>query len=96
MFKKTIIKIAKQIFTGYRIKLQHANLVLITAQNGYVVCGYLNLKISNKLGEAACIVTGVNNPKDMLLKKVEKVSSTAKLSGVRKGMLVKDALIKLS
>lgn len=96
MFKRSVFEIGKNKFTGLKIKLQHANLVLITAKKGYIMCGYLNLKAANRLNEAACIVTGVSKPEDMFLKKIEYVSSKARLLGVKKGMSVKEVLIRLS
>lgn len=96
MFKKNVFKIGKSKFIGFKIRLSNANFVLITAKKGYVMCGYLNLKVSDKLGEAACIVKGVSSPKDMLLKRIEHLSNKARLLGISKGMPVKEALIKLS
>ncbi|MDD5005010.1 MAG: DUF1805 domain-containing protein [Candidatus Omnitrophica bacterium] len=96
MFKKSVFKIGKNKFTGFTIKLQKANIVLITARKGYVMCGYLNLKIPDRLNEAACIVTGVKKPEDILSKKVEYVSKAAKLLGIKKGISAKKALAKLS
>lgn len=96
MFKRSVFKIGKNRFTGFKVKLQHANLVLISAKKGYIMCGYLNLEVANRLNEVACIVTGVSKPKDMLSKKIEYLSNRARLLGIRKGMSVEEALIKLS
>lgn len=96
MFKKIIIRLGKYRFLGFKIKLPKANLVLITAKKGYIMCGYLNLKIANKLNQAACLVTGVSSPPEMLSKKIENLSKSARILGIRKSMSVKEALIKLS
>jgi len=33
-------------------------LVLVVAEKGYVICGYLNMETAEKLGDCAAVVTG--------------------------------------
>lgn len=96
MRNKSVFKIGNNKFAGFSIRLQNANLVLIAAKKGYIMCGYLNLKIADKFNDAACIVRGVSNTKDMLSKNIEDVSKAARILGIKKGMPVQEALLKLS
>lgn len=81
---------------GIRIELQNANLLLITAKNGYIMCGYLNIEAAEKKGDAACIVTGVKTFDDVLNARVAKASSQAEKLGIKEGMKGREALKILS
>ena len=81
---------------GFLLRMHNANLVLVTAAKGYVMCGYLNMETAERLGDAACIVTGVKGFDDLLDAKVVKVSSKARDYGIRDGVTGKDALEILS
>jgi uncharacterized protein YunC (DUF1805 family) len=81
--------------TGYQphvIKLQNANLVLLTAEKGYVMCGYLNLEAAERMGDAAAVVSGVKTAEDALKAKIKAATSKAKALGVREGMSGEEAL----
>ncbi len=54
-----ISKIGKSI--GIKIDMGNANLLLIKADTGFIMCGYLNIETAEKLNDAACIVKGVKN-----------------------------------
>lgn len=84
----------KKLF-GLEFRLGKANLVLVIAARGYVACGYLNLKTAKKLGDSACIVTGVSTINDLLNAKIKALSPLAKKSGIKIGMPAKTALEKL-
>jgi uncharacterized protein YunC (DUF1805 family) len=81
---------------GIRIQLQNANFLLISAKRGYIMCGYLNMETAEKLGDAACIVTGVDTFEDVLKAEVVKVSESARILGCKEGMTGKEALNLLS
>lgn len=81
---------------GIRIELQNASLVLITAEKGYIMCGYLNISAAEKKGDAACMVRGVSSFDDVLNAKVVELTSKAKTLGIREGMSGKEALKLLS
>ncbi|MBE0522673.1 MAG: DUF1805 domain-containing protein, partial [Candidatus Methanoperedenaceae archaeon] len=44
---------------GLKFDMEHAPLVVIRARKGFVMCGYLDVNIANKLGDVAVRVTGV-------------------------------------
>jgi len=80
---------------GLKFDMEHAPLIVIKARCGFVMCGYLNMDIANKLGDAAVRVTGVKSFEDVLNAKAVDVSEGAKKLGVNPGMLAKEALMKM-
>ena len=67
-------------------------LLLIKGKKGFVMCGYLNLDIAEKLGAYAAIVTGVNTFEDVLNSKIKEATTQAKKLGVEPGKIVKDVI----
>jgi uncharacterized protein YunC (DUF1805 family) len=80
---------------GLRIFLGEAPLILIKAEKGYLMCGYLNIAVAEKLGDAAAVVRGVNTFADMLEKPVEELTSAAEALGVKRGMKGREALERM-
>ena len=79
-----------------RMQMNNAALLVIRAQKGFVMCGYLNMTIADKLGDAACMVTGVDTFDDIMNSKVVKVSLKASELGIEEGMTGREALDILS
>lgn len=75
--------------------LGNAPLILVKADKGYIMCGYLNIEIAEKLGDAAAIVTGVSSVEELFEKTVKAVTSKARNLGIEPGMKGKEALEKL-
>ena len=75
--------------------LGNAPLIFVKADKGYIMCGYLNIEVAEKLGDTAAIVTGVNSVEELLEKNVKAVTSKAKNLGIEPGMKGKEALEKL-
>lgn len=82
--------------SGVEIPLPGAPLVLASAANGFVMCGYLDIQTANKLNVAAAVVRGVKNIDDLLNAKIQAVSETAAKKGVELGMTGRAALALLS
>ncbi len=80
---------------GLKLDMEHAPLLVIRAKKGFVMCGYLNMDIANKLGDVAVRVTGVKSFEDVLNAKAVDVSEAAKKLGITAGMAAKDALNKM-
>ena len=80
---------------GFKVYLPGAPLLLLVAQKGYVMCGYLNIDTAEKLGQAAAVVTGVKSFEDVLNAKVVRLTTHAKQLGIREGMLGRDALRRM-
>jgi len=77
---------------GLKLDMEHAPLLVIRAKKGFVMCGYLNMEVANKLGDAAVRVTGVRSFEDVLDARAVDVSAAAKKMGIAVGMTAKEAL----
>lgn len=80
---------------GLKMDMEHAPLLVIRAGKGFVMCGYLNMDVANKLGDVAVRVTGVKSIEDVLNTKAVDVSEAAKRLGITVGMQAKEALMKM-
>ena len=70
-------------------------LLLIKGENGFIMCGYLNIEVAEKLGAAAAAVSGVNTFTDVLNAEIKAATTKAKNLGVEPGKLVKDVISSL-
>jgi len=85
------------IFKAVQLELSDkGNLLIIKGAKGYVMCGYLNINTAQKMGDAACVVTGVKTVEDVLNAKIVALTSHAQKLGIEMGMAVTEVLIKLS
>lgn len=89
------IKLENGSALGLKLDMEHAPLLVIRARNGFVMCGYLNIDVANKLGDAAVRVTGVRTFEDVLNAKAVEVSEAAKKLGITIGMPAREALMKM-
>ena len=78
------------------MQMNNAALLVIRAKKGFVMCGYLNMAVADRLGDAACKVTGVDTFRDVLAANVIEVSDAAGRLGITVGMTGKEALDILS
>ncbi|MEN8116795.1 MAG: DUF1805 domain-containing protein [Bacteroidota bacterium] len=83
-------------FTAYSIPTNNTFVLVITAENGFLGCGYLNIEVANKVDDVCAIVTGVKTPDEMLSASVIAVSNTAAELGIKKGMTGREALLLMS
>ena len=70
-------------------------LILIKGEKGFVMCGYLNAEVAERVGLAAAIVSGVKSFEDVLNAEIKVATSKAKELGVQPGMIVKEVISKL-
>lgn len=89
------IALEKGTAIGLRILLGKAPLIVIKGERGYLMCGYLNTEVAEKLGDAAAVVRGVNTFDEMLEKEVSEVTAAAEALGIRRGMKGKEALERM-
>lgn len=89
------IKLENGSALGLKMDMENAPLLVIRAGCGFVMCGYLNMDVANKLGDVAVRVTGVRSFEDVLNAKAVEVSLAAKSLGIIPGMTAKDALNKM-
>ena len=89
------IKLENGSALGLKMDMEHAPLLVIRARKGFVMCGYLNMDVANKLGDAAVRVMGVKSFEDVLNAKAVDVSEAAKKLGITIGMPAREALMKM-
>jgi uncharacterized protein YunC (DUF1805 family) len=77
---------------GFSYQMQKAPLVLINADRGFVMCGYLDLETATTLGDVAVKVKGVKTFEDVLKAPVVGATPSAISLGVKLGMTGKEAL----
>jgi len=77
---------------GLKFDMGNATLLVIKADKGFVMCGYLDTEIAERLGDVAAKVRGVNELKDVLHTEVIYVTGHAKALGVKPGMKGHEAL----
>lgn len=88
-----MINLEKKKVIGIEIELPDAPpLILIRGDKGFVMCGYLNIDVAEKLGILAIRVSGVKNIDEMLEKTISEVTTKAMELGIKPGMKVKDIL----
>ena len=94
MIHVTNLKVDGKTCMGLRVDLPEcsAPLLLIMAEKGFVMCGFLNAEAAEKLNVAAAIVSGVKTFEDVLQAQVKTVTSKAKTLGVETGTKGVEAL----
>jgi len=71
---------------------ESAPLLLIIAEKGFVMCGFLNIEAAERLGVVAAMVSGVKTFEDVLNAQVKAATSKAKSLGIEVGMKGAEAL----
>lgn len=91
------VKVDDKVCTGLRVDLPDspAPLLLISAEKGFVMCGFLNIEAAERLNVAAAMVSGVKTFEDVLNAQVKAVTSKAKSLGVEVGVKGSEALKRL-
>ncbi len=89
------IRIGNNIAIGVNLELQNANLIVIRAKKGYIMCGYLSMETANRLEDVAAKVKDVKNVDEVLKAKIVEVSEKAKEIGIKEGMTGKETLEKM-
>ncbi|WP_292485939.1 YunC family protein [Methanohalobium sp.] len=80
---------------GLNFNMHNAPIIVIKADKGFVMCGYLDINAANKLDDAAAKVKGVNSFEDVLNAEIIEASQPAKEMGIDTGMTGKEALEKM-
>lgn len=90
------VKVNDETCLGVKIGLPDSPpLLLVVADKGFVMCGFLNVDVAQKLGVAAAVVSGVKSFEDVLNAEVKAVTSKARDLGVSVGMKGVDALKRM-
>jgi uncharacterized protein YunC (DUF1805 family) len=92
------LKVDGKTCLGMRVDLPDcsAPMLLIMAEKGFVMCGFLNMETAEKLNVAAAVVSGVKTFEDVLNAQVKTITSKAKGFGVEISMKGSDALKRMS
>lgn len=93
------IIINNQQFTAITIALPKTNFMAVTCDNGYIMCGALDVGLLNeKLKDRGIIAgraVGVRTIEQLLEAPLESVTLEAENIGIKAGMKGKDALLKM-
>jgi uncharacterized protein YunC (DUF1805 family) len=92
MIKHKKIKIGKKYIDAFLIKLLTKNLILLKGAKGYIMCGYLDLAVAEKFGDAAVRITGVSTIAEALNTTVSSCTTHAQKIGIKEGQLIKEVL----
>ena len=97
MINVTTVKVDGKACMGVRVDLPESPpLLLIVAEKGFVMCGFLNMEAAERLGATAAMVSGVKTFEDVLNAQVKATTTKAKDLGVEAGMKGSEALTHLS
>jgi uncharacterized protein YunC (DUF1805 family) len=90
------VKVDDKNCLGVKVELPDSPpLLVIIAEKGFVMCGFLNVEAAEKLGVTAAVVSEVKTFEDVLNGTVKAVTSKAKDFGVEAGMKGVDALKRM-
>lgn len=96
MISVVSVKVDGKICLGVRVGLPDSPpLLLVVAERGFVMCGFLNVDVAERLGVAAAVVSEVKSFEDVFNAQVKAVTSKAKSLGVNAGMKGADALKRM-
>lgn len=90
------VKVAEKTCLGVKVELPSSPpLVLVVAEKGFVMCGFLNIEAAERLGVTAAMVSGVKTFEDVLNAEVKAATSKAMSIGVQLGMRGAEALKRM-
>jgi uncharacterized protein YunC (DUF1805 family) len=99
MIQLTPLVIEGQQFNAITVKLPKTNFMAVTNENGYIMCGALDVGLLNeKLKDRGIIAgraVGVRTIEQLLEAPLESVTYKAEELGITVGMKGKDALLKM-
>ncbi|MGY0693262.1 YunC family protein [Virgibacillus sp. FSP13] len=94
------LEIDGMFFTAITVELPKTNLLMISNEIGYIMCGALDVDVLNDvLAERKVIAAravGVKTIDDLLHAPLEKITDASKAYGWKSGMIGRDALMKIS
>ena len=93
MINMTPLKINDKVAVGLRVDLPDSPpLLLIVGRTGFVMCGFLNIDVAEKVNVTAAMVSGVKTFDDVLAADIKAVTSKAQMKGIKVGMKGEDAV----
>ncbi|AYA77725.1 DUF1805 domain-containing protein [Bacillus sp. Y1] len=99
MIELSPIEINGHTFLSVSVKLPKTNLLVVSNDKGYIMCGALDVALLNeKLKDRKVIAgraVGVKTIEQLLEAPLESVTYEAENLGITRGMLGKDAMLKM-
>lgn len=99
MMELTPIEIEGHTFLGVSVVLPKTNLLVVTSDKGYIMCGALDVGLLNERLKDRKIIagraTGVRTIQELLDAPLESVTYEAETMGIHKGMIGKEAMLKM-
>ena len=93
MINMTPLKINDKVAVGLRVELPDSPpLLLIVGRTGFVMCGFLNIDVAEKVNATAAMVSGVETFDDVLAADIKAVTFKAQTKGIKIGMKGEDAV----
>lgn len=90
------VKIGKNYILALELKLLEKKLIVLRGRKGYIMCGYLNLKVAEKFKDSAAKITGVSTIREALRASIHSCTRKAKRLGIYKGQPAMDALTMIA
>jgi uncharacterized protein YunC (DUF1805 family) len=87
------LKIDDKVAVGLRVDLPDSPpLLLIVGRTGFIMCGFLNIDVAEKVNVTAAMVSGVKTFDDILAAEIKAVTSKAQVEGIKVGMKGEEAV----
>ena len=86
------IALENGIALGLKFEMQNAPLLVIKADKGFVMCGYLDIDMANTLNDVAVRIRGVNTFEEVLDAQIVGTTQAAADLGINVKMNARDAL----
>jgi len=97
MFEVEKIEVDGGSFLGLKATLEGLPpLILIKGGKGFVMCGYLNIEVAERLGAVAAVVSGVKSFDDVLNAEIKTATSKAKALGLKPDKIVRTVIGKIA
>ncbi|PFH85862.1 DUF1805 domain-containing protein [Bacillus sp. AFS088145] len=99
MINLSPIKIDSHIFNAVTVLLPKTTLLVVMNDNGYIMCGALDVALLNERLRDRQIIAGravgVKTIEELLNAPLESITVEAEKLGIQKGMIGRDALLKM-
>jgi uncharacterized protein YunC (DUF1805 family) len=93
MIKIDNVRVGGSTFQGLKVEFKDLPpLLLIEGEEGFVMCGYLNIDAAESLGATAAVVSGVKSFEDVLNAEIKTSTTKAKALGLEPGRIVRDVI----
>lgn len=94
------LEVEGMFFTAIKVELPKTNLLMISNEVGYIMCGALDVDVLNNVLADRNVIAGravgVKTIDDLLHAPLEKITDASKGYGWEPGIIGSDALVKIS